>query len=269
MMELTGRTVLLTGASRGIGALLAVRLAEHRPHLVLAARDVGKLDAVAVRCSGLGARVTAVAANVASAEERQQLAAEAGDVDVLINNAGVETTIALVHQTREEVAAQIATNLVAPIELSRLLLPGMIAKRRGVIVNISSMSGKSATPFNSIYSATKFGLNGFTASLRIELEGTGVHAGVVCPSFVAETGMWAGTGVRAPWMMREVSPEKVVRAVFRVIVGAGEVLVTPGPMRPMLALREIFPGLDRLALQRLGILDAFRRRAERAAIRQG
>ena len=146
--------------------------------------------------------------------------------------------------------AQLLTNLAAPIELTRLVLPGMLERRRGAIVNVSSMSGKVATPYNAIYAATKHGLNGFTKSLRLELQGSGVHVGVVCPSFVADTGMWADTGQRAPALMREVKPEKVVRAVFAVLNGAGEVLVTPGPIRPLLVLREMFPSIEGLRASR-------------------
>src|SRR5205823_6599664 len=159
----------------------------------------------------------------------------------LVNNAGIEIPVRVVEQTDEEVAQQLDTNLIAPIDLTRRVLPQMIARRAGVIVNISSMSGKSPTPFNSIYASTKYAINGFTASLAMELEGSGVHAGVVCPSFVADAGMWADTGVRAPKLMREVAPAKVAQAVLKVIRGAGEVLVTPGPVRPLLALRELFP----------------------------
>jgi short-subunit dehydrogenase len=264
-MDLNGQTILLTGASRGIGALLATRLAEQRPHLVLAARDGRRLETIAAQCTERGARVTIAAADVSSAADRQRLVQTAGDVDVLINNAGVETTSALVDQSQAQVEAQILTNLLAPVELTRLVLPGMIAKHRGVVVNVSSMSGKAPTPYNSIYSATKFGLNGFTASLKFELEGSGVHVGAVCPSFVAETGMWADTGVRAPALLREVPPEKVVHGVLKVIAGAHEVLVTPGPMRPILALREMFPGLDGPVLRGMGVMDVFRRRAQRVS----
>jgi short-subunit dehydrogenase len=262
-MELTGRTILLTGASRGIGAVLAVRLARERPHLVLAARDARKLESVASRCSALGASVTPVAADISSAEDRQRLVQTAGSVDVLINNAGVETTTMVADQTRELVEAQIATNLIAPIELTRLLLPAMLAKRCGVVVNVSSMSGKVPTPYNAVYSATKFGLNGFAAAIRYELEGSGVHVGTVCPSFVGETGMWADTGVRAPALMREVPPAKVVAAVLKVMAGAREVLVTPGPVRPLLVLREMIPGLEQPILKGLGIVDVCRSRATR------
>ena len=263
IQELRGSTALVTGASRGIGAFLAPRLAAEGMHLVLAARDAAKLDAVRAACDGQGVNVRVIAADVSVASDRERLIREAGDIDVLINNAGIEITRAVADQTAADISAQIATNLEAPIQLTRLALPRFLARGRGTIVNVSSMSGKSATPFNAIYSATKFGLNGFSASLRIELEGTGVHVGVVCPSFVGETGMWADSGLRAPAMMREVKPEKVFQAVLAVLRGAPEVLVTPGPIRPLLAFREIFPGVDAQVLRRLGVTEALKKRAMR------
>jgi short-subunit dehydrogenase len=136
----------------------------------------------------------------------------------------------------------------------------MLVRRTGTIVNISSMSGKGATPYNSIYAATKYGLVGWTASVRIELLGSGVHVGVVCPGFVAE-GMWGRTGLQAPAIMRAVSPAKVVKGVMQALGGAGEVLVTPGPIRPLLALRELFPSLEAPLLRATGIVRTLEQRA--------
>jgi short-subunit dehydrogenase len=263
MFQLRGSTVLLTGASRGIGAVLATRVADEGAHLLLAARDAQKLESVRADCAARNVSVRVVVADVSQRADRERLAREAGEIDVLINNAGIEATEALTNQTLDEIDAQVVTNLIAPIALTRLVLPAMLARRRGVVVNVSSMSGKGATPFNAVYAATKFGLNGFTASLRLELEGTGVHVGVVCPSFVGRTGMWADTGRRAPALMREVSPEKVVSGVLAVIRGAPEVLVTPGPIRPMLALRELFPRIEGPALRFLGVYDAMKNRTRR------
>ena len=183
---------------------------------------------------------------------------------MLVNNAGLEITRAFVDQSEDDVAAQLETNLIAPIDLTRRVLPSLVARRRGAVVHVSSMSGKSPTPYNSIYAASKFGLNGFTSSIAIELEGTGVNAGVVCPSFVAEAGMWADTGLRAPAMLREVRPEAVADGVVAVIRGAEEVLVTPTPVRPLLALRELAPKLTGALLARMGVLDTLRARAEHA-----
>jgi short-subunit dehydrogenase len=265
IQNLRGSTALITGASRGIGAFLAERLAGEGMHLVLAARDASKLEAVRSKCAGRGAMVRTVVADVSSPADREHLIRESGEIDVLINNAGIGQHRAVADQTPEDITAQIATNLEAPIHLTRLVLPRFLSRRRGVIVNMSSMSGKAATPFNAIYCATKFGLNGFTLSLRLELDGTGVHAGVVCPGFVSETGMWADTGQRAPALMREVPPERVVQGVLAVMRGRAEVLVTPGAIRPLLVLREAFPGIEPTILRRFGILDALKKRATRQA----
>jgi short-subunit dehydrogenase len=261
--ELAGRRALVTGASRGLGALIARGLAAERIDLVLTARDSAKLAGVAEQCEQLGVRVQVMAVDVCLAADRERLLTDAGDIDILVNNAGVEITRRLVDQTDADVRSQIETNLVAPIELTRAMLPRMIARGSGVIVNVSSMSGKAATPYNTIYAATKHGLNGFTSSLAIELHGTGVHVGVVCPSFVADAGMWADTGMQAPAMVREVPPDRVVKAVLRVLRGEQEVLVTPGPMRPLLALRELVPSLEGRMLRAMGVAKVLARRADR------
>ncbi|PRP90133.1 3-oxoacyl-[acyl-carrier-protein] reductase FabG [Enhygromyxa salina] len=260
-LDLRQRKVLLTGASRGLGAHIARGLAERGATLILTARDETQLADTAAACEALGAPVTVLAADLARADERASLSSAAGEVDILINNAGVEYTRRLLDQTDAQVEAQLALNLTAPIDLTRRALPGMIARGRGTIVNVSSMSGKGATPYNSVYAATKSGLTGFSASLRIELLGTGVHVAVVCPGFVS-AGMWGRTGLRAPLALREVKPEKVSRAVLRAIDGAPEVLVTAGPVRPLLALRELFPGIEAPALRAMGILRALERRAD-------
>lgn len=260
--ELKGKRALLTGASRGLGVYIARGLAAEGVDLVLSARDAAKLEGTAEACRRAGVSVTLCAADVCSAEDREQMLREAGAIDILVNNAGVELARRLQDQTADEVRAQIETNLVAPIELTRAVLPDMIARGAGVVVNVSSMSGKASTPYNSVYAATKHGLCGMSSSLDIELHGTGVHVGVVCPGFVADAGMWADQGLEAPAMMREVPPERVADAVLRVIRGETEVLVTPGPMRPLLALRALLPGIEGHMMRAMGIAKVLARRAD-------
>ncbi|GAB4110710.1 MAG: SDR family NAD(P)-dependent oxidoreductase [Sandaracinaceae bacterium] len=264
LSTLRDHTALVTGASRGIGVFIARRLAREGMRLVLSARDEGKLIALRDELARDGAEVRAIACDLRSAADRERLVREAGAIDVLVNNAGLEVTRAFLDQSEADVQAQIETNLIAPIDLTRRVLPALVAQRRGAVVHVSSMSGKSPTPYNAIYAATKFGLNGFTSSIAIELEGTGVNAGVVCPSFVAEAGMWADTGLRAPAMMREVRPEAVADGVVAVIRGAEEVLVTPTPVRPLLALRELAPRLTGSLLKRMGVLETLKARARHA-----
>ncbi len=261
-IDLSGRRILITGASRGLGAHIARGLAGAGVELVLSARELAALAETAKACEALGAKVSCLAADLTQAADRAMLIERAGELDVLINNAGVEIPRRLIDQTDEQVDAQLLTNIHAPIDLTRRVLPGMLARGRGTIVNVSSMSGKSPTPYNSIYAASKHALNGFTSSLAIELLGTGVHVGVVCPSFVADAGMWARTGLRAPAALREVSLAKVVKGVWAVLGGAREVLVTPMPIRPMLALAQLFPGLDAPVLRSMGVLRILAARAE-------
>lgn len=264
-MDLRDAVVVLTGASRGLGVFIAEDLARAGAHLVLSARSAGDLEATAAKVREAGGQATVVPGDVSKPEDREALAAAAealGPVRALINNAGIEIAKAVADQSPSDIERQIAVNLTAPILLARRLLPGMIAAGQGAIVTISSMSGKSATPWNGIYAATKHGINGFTSSLRVELAGTGVHASVVCPSFVADAGMWSDTGVKAPTMLREVTPQAVVAGVRKALAGAPEVLVTPGPIRPLLALAQVFPGVDGWVMGKMGILDALKARAE-------
>lgn len=239
---------------------------------MLAARDAGALEKVAGKVRGEGGQATVVACELARAEDRQRLveAAEAvGPTQALINNAGIEIPLAIADQREEDIDRQIQINLAAPIHLTRAFLPRMLLRGRGAVVMVSSMSGKSATPYNGVYAATKHGLVGFTSSLRIELLGTGVHAGVVCPGFVAEAGMWSDTGLKAPAALREVRPQAVAAAVRKVLGGATEVLVTAGPIRPLLALAQLFPSLDARALRWMGVLRTLKNRAEVTGARLG
>jgi short-subunit dehydrogenase len=265
------RITVVTGASRGLGVVIAEELAKGGGTLVLAARDEAGLRATAAKVEARGARAVIVPSDVTRPEDRARLraAAEAeGPVDVLVNNAGVEIPMAVLDQTEADVEQQVRVNLLGPLHLTKAFLPAMVARGQGAIVMISSMSGKSPTPYNAVYAATKHGINGFAASLRIELEGTGVQVGVVCPSFVAEAGMWSNAGVPAPAMFKEVSPRAVARAVRRVLAGKAEVLVTPNPVRPMLALVQLFPALDGAALRFMGVLSALEARAKVAAERR-
>lgn len=260
----SARVSILTGASRGIGVALARELARDGGVVVLTARDAGGLEATAEAVRAAGATAHVVVGDVTRADDRERLLREAralGPIEVLVNNAGLEIAIAVVDQSDEDITRQLDVNLTAPILLARAVLPEMVSRGRGAVVMISSMSGKSPTPWNSIYTATKYGLNGFAASVRIELHGTGVNIGAVCPSFVAGAGMWADTGVKAPRSMREVPLEQVAAGVRAVIDGAGEVLVTPGPIRPLLAIAELFPNMSRPVMERMGVLRVLRERA--------
>jgi short-subunit dehydrogenase len=262
MKDIHGATAIVTGASRGIGPYIAKTLAREGAQLALAARDAAKLEETRVACEALGVRAIAVACDVDSTDDLRGLVETTeralGPIDILVNNAGIEIPGMLMELTDAEADAILETNLRAPIRLTRLVLPGMLARKRGAIVHVSSMAGKSGAPYNVMYSATKFALQGLNESMQFELEGTGVHMGTVCPGFVADAGMWADRGEKAPRMVSAVPPQKVADGVLKVIRGSLEALVTPAPFRPLLALNTLFPGLQRPLVKRMGVAKAMR-----------
>jgi short-subunit dehydrogenase len=262
MKDLRGVNAIITGASRGIGPYIAKTLAAQGVNVALAARSAEKLEETRRACDALGVKAIAVATDVTSMDDLRGLVAAAerdlGAIDILVNNAGIEVKGTVADYTLEQVDGVLLTNLSAPIWLTKLVLPGMLARKRGAIVHMSSMAGKSAAPYNSIYSASKHALNGFSDSANYELDGTGVHMSVVSPGFVGEAGMWADRGGKAPRMMSEVSPQKVADGVLKAVRGAEQVLVTPGPIRPLLALAQLAPGLQKSIVKRMGVVTAMR-----------
>ena len=274
MKDFRGKNAIVTGASRGLGVYIAKALAKEGVNLALAARSAGPLEETRAACEALGVRAIAIPGDITSIDDQRHLVAETerqlGSIDILVNNAGIELTEALDFLSIEQIDELLRTNLNAPIWLTKLVLPSMRARRSGAIVNVSSLAGKSPVPFGTIYAASKAGLNGFTESLASELEGSGIEVSAVCPSFVSDAGMWAeheAGGVKAPRLVRPVSPEKVARAVLKALRGSPEVLVASGPMRPLFVLFEALPRQKRMFVRRLGVRGVFRDEAVR--LRQG
>ena len=252
MTELRKAHAVVTGASRGLGRVIADALAAEGADVTLAARSTADLDATRALVERRGGRVLTVPTDVADAHDRERLVASAraelGPIDVLVNNAGVESTTWFTDVDPADVEHQIAVNLTAPLLLTQLVLPDMIVRRRGHIVNIASIAGKAGGPFEAVYSATKGGLVRASESLRAELVGTGVHVSTVCPGFVDEVGMYARhaqeAGVHASRWIGTTTPEKVAVAVVRALRrDAPELVVSPGPFRVMMAAAQLFPAI--------------------------
>lgn len=163
-MRLTGRRVLLTGASRGIGAALADAFARRGAQLLLVARPSDQLEAVAERTGGV-----AHPCDLTDLDALPALVERAGPVDVLVNNAGVSGVGWYLDRTLVEIDQVVTLNLLAPMHLCRLVLPGMIERGRGQVVNLSSMAAVFAPPGLASYGASKAGLSHFTAGLRADL----------------------------------------------------------------------------------------------------
>lgn len=254
------QTALVTGASHGIGPYIARALAQAGMHLVLAARSQSELEQVAADLRATGVQVLAVPTDVTDQKARRTLVTAAerafGAVDVLVNNAGGDLQREFHHYTTEEVEAQIALNLTGPIELTRLLLPGMLQRRRGHIVNISSMGGRIGFPYTEVYSAAKDGLIAFTRVLRADYRKVGVSSSALILGSIGG----AGVGARTLQELEELHvrqsglanafmspPEAVARAALTSIRrDKAEIVVMPGPGRLLRALMDLFPGLGLL-----------------------
>ncbi len=266
MQNLSGRTIILTGASQGLGALMARSLAAEGAHLVLAARSIQKLADLGGNLPGEGIKVVKKT-DITSAEDRAALLAfarrEFEHIDVLINNAGVEE---LGHYSTQDPATLeriITTNLLAPMLLTREVLPEMLARKSGQVINIASLAGRTGMPFGAAYSGSKGGLAEWSISLAAELRGTGVAVSVICPGFVNDTGMFSRKHVAAPRTLGASRPEDVVKAVLDMLHKPRvEVVVNPKPVRLLMALRALSPEAALAIGRRLGLVDFLRKIAD-------
>lgn len=186
---LGGLTAVVTGASRGIGARVAEGLAGAGARVWLLGRSAGTLGGVAARVGGTPVVVDLADEDaVWEAAERIQEEA-AGAPDILVNAAGAFGLAPVAEETVASLDAQLGVNLRAPFLLVRALLPGMLARGSGLVVNVGSVAGRRAFPANAAYSASKFGLRGFHEVLLEELRGTGVRATLVEPA-ATDTELW-------------------------------------------------------------------------------
>ncbi|MFJ2648424.1 SDR family NAD(P)-dependent oxidoreductase [Streptomyces sp. NPDC087420] len=237
-MRIAGATVLLTGVTGGIGRALALKLSGRGARLVVTGRRAETLDPLAAQ---LGARP--VVADLADPEQVTALAEQCADVDILLANAALPASGDLLDYTPAQIERALTVNLSSPILLARLLAPRMVSAGSGHLAFVGSLSGKAATPYSSLYTATKFGLRGFSHSLRQDLHGTGVGVSLIQPGFVREAGMFAATGAAVPSGVGTVSPDQVADAVLRAIEeNRCEVNVAPAALRLRCAVAGQFPG---------------------------
>jgi short-subunit dehydrogenase len=263
MRELGGRRALITGATGGIGRAIARAFAQEQMELVLSGR---RPDVLAALERELGAET--VQADLADPAEVDRLAEEAGAIDVLVNNAGVEQYAWYTDVPREELERIVALNIRAPMLLIHRLLPGMLQRGQGHVVNVSSLAGHASPAHQAAYATTKAALIALARSLRAEYRHTPVGFSVVSPSFVTGEGMHADSleryGLRAPFPPGAVSVDRCARAVVRAIRrDVPEVLVAPMPIRPLIALDGLSPRLGAAIVRIVGVNELFRRAADR------
>lgn len=197
--SLAGRGAVVTGGGRGIGAAVARELAAAGARVVVSARSADEIEAVAAALRDAGAEAHAVACDVTDPAAVEALAAAAGErlgaVDLLVNNAGIATSAPLKAITLEEWNRVFAVNVTGTFLCTRALLPGMLERGWGRVVNVASIAGRIGAPYISLYAASKHAVVGFTRALAAEVAAKGVTVNAVCPGYV-DTPMTDGSVAR-------------------------------------------------------------------------
>jgi uncharacterized protein len=254
----TGKVALVTGSSRGLGRSLAEAFARAGAKVVISSRSEGELQEVANDLRRFGAEVLAVAADVTKQDQVDALVNQTvqhfGRLDVLVNNVGQSARGVLLETTPEDFARLMEINFLSVVRCTRAAAPHLI-RSRGHLVNIGSLSGKSASRYVGAYSATKFALAAYTQQLRLDLRSQGVHVMLVSPgpmvredagrryanqmSGLPASAAKPGAGAKIPL----TRPEKLSAAILQACRRRQPELIYPGWVRVFIALIHLFPSL--------------------------
>jgi len=251
------RTVVITGASSGIGRAAALEFARRGADLVLAARRIEQLEKVAAECRTLRARCSVVVTDVTQREDCARLIASAPRIDVLVNNAGFAVFDAIESAKADDLESMMQTNFFGAVNCTQAVLPQMLARGSGAIVNVASIAGIMGYARMGGYCATKFAMIGFTEALRDEVIGRGVKVAVVCPGttdtefFVkAERGKMPG----ASRLILAVRPEKVARAIADAAADGRYRRIVPFAAAAYMRFKELSPRVAHLFMRRVSAM---------------
>ncbi|NIH80008.1 SDR family NAD(P)-dependent oxidoreductase [Amycolatopsis viridis] len=250
-MDVRGAVAVVTGASSGIGAATALRLHEAGARLVLQGRDGDRLAAIADRTGAIAIRADFAEPGAAEAAA-EEIARRAERIDVLVNNAGLGWAGPVTEMSGPDVRRLLEVNLAAPLELTRALLPRLLARPRAAVVFVTSIAGRAGVAGECVYSATKAGVDMFAESLRLELAGTGVRVGVVVPG-VVDTAFFARRG--RPYQRRSPKPVpavKVADAVLEAVTTGRAEQYVPRWLRLPTVVRATAPSVYRALSARFG-----------------
>jgi uncharacterized protein len=260
-MKVSGRHVLVTGASRGIGAATARALASRGASISLVARDAAALQDVADDIQRAGGRAQFCAANLADfvAAERglSALAAEAGWPDVVVHSAGAGRWLFTEETSPAEAVEMMGAPYFAAFYVSRLCLPAMLGRKRGHLVFVNSPVARGAWPGAAGYTAARYALQGLTNALRLDLRGTGIGVTSVVPARVSSAYFERNPGVEARLprigrLIPTLTPEQVGRAIVRAIERNQAEIVMPGMLRLTFVVNAVAPWLVRWLIVRTG-----------------
>jgi len=229
-MEIKNKNVLITGASRGIGCYIAHEIAKYGGNVALLAlsSDLMHLQSLEKELMQFNINAKSFTADLSDNQQIsdviKKIAEKFGEIDIFISNAAIESVGIFEHQTEHVIEKTVAVNLLAPLLITKKLLPKMLTRKSGHIVAISSFAGKLGSPYQSVYSATKAGLNKWILGMKREFKGSGVSFSVISPNYVSNAGMYADVlkktneDLRTPKVAGEVTPQKVARMVVRSIM---------------------------------------------------
>lgn len=236
--KLAGEVAIVTGASSGIGAATARELGRRGASVVLAARRADKLEAEAEAIRRAGSEALAIPTDVSDASQVEllviQTIAAFGAVDVLVNNAGAGWLRPLASSPSDELVGLVEVNLLGAMLLTRAVLPGMLERRQGAIISVASLSGRVA--MEPLYSATKYGLRGFSLALRRQLAGSGVTVSLVSPGNI-DTAMTRHVRARMP------GPELAATTIAELITKPRREVVVPRRHYAIAWLELLLPGV--------------------------
>jgi short-subunit dehydrogenase len=268
--------VVVTGASSGIGYATARTLAERGATVVGVARRAERLAELEAMLKAVSPRsftqVTDLAEPGAARAAVEAVVARLGRLDVLVNNAALPKHKLIWHTDQADAEQVMRVNFLAAVEASLAALPGMLQRGAGCIVNVSSMAARIVPPRESLYGASKAALDAFTEGLWSDLQGSGIHAGLVIVGPI-DTEIWDKLEEQPAYRGRRHPPRVAADAVLRVIEGRRHQVMAPRwspTLRLARAVRALAPGLVRLGLRRMdpvpsAALDQARARAERRA----
>lgn len=231
MVSIENQIAVVTGAGRGIGRAIAIELGKLGAQVVLAARSKAELDETA---QGIGANATAIPTDVRKKADLQRLfewvAANRGPVDVLVNAAGLGIFGPVVDFKDEDFDTLIETNLRGIFFACRFVLPLMIERKRGHIINIASIAGKVGSATRAVYCASKFGVVGFTESLAEEVRQHGIRASLICPG--STDTRFSPTETAGKSRERMLRPEDIAHAVRMIVTQEPNSFISEIIMRP-------------------------------------
>jgi short-subunit dehydrogenase len=243
-MQWNGSVALVTGASRGIGREVVLAAARRGARVGLVARSQGELESVLKEAGGDGVVATADLTDRASVDAAVAAVADAlGPVDILVNNAGAGSYSAVADTDIDVYERLMALNYFGLVYATKAVLPSMLSRRHGHIVNISSIAGRIGAPFEAAYSASKFAVSGFTECLAVEVSKSGIGVSMVNPGPV-QTDFFDARGV--PYARKSPKPvpaSRVADAVIKAVEHDKLEQLVPGFLRPAIVIRHLMPGI--------------------------